>query len=228
MGQSLNITVRQALEHTLGKGFAEHVTLRVDGNNTPSGRIGEADDYENALIIFGEFLDARVVDYKWGEKDGKNIADIIINEDDTVIVKVKNDNQVSFRVFRNRSKQTNSTGITTLGEALAEIERLKGKIKSINESYAKLEKKNNELQKENRILERENFELHERLNNQGLVAMSALTNALSSHEGFVPESELDALKKENDRLRSEMSWEWENRTLEERERNENGKQGIFG
>lgn len=228
MGQPLNITVKEALEHTLGKGFAEHVTLRVDGNDTPSGCIGEADDYKNALIIFGEFLDARVVTYKWGEKDGKNIADIIVSEDDTVIVKVTNDNQVSFRVFRDRSKETNGTGITTLREALAEIERLKRRAKANNESYAKLEKKNNELQKENRILERENFELHERLNNQGLVAMSALANVLSTPKGFVSESEFDALKKENDRLRSEMSWEWENNLQEERRKNERGEQGIYG
>lgn len=221
MGQPLNITVKEALEHTLGKGFAERVTLRVDGNDTPSGCIGEADDYKNALIIFGEFLDARVVTYKWGEKDGKNTADIIVSEDDTVIVKVTNDNQVSFRVFRDRSKETNGTGITTLREALAEIERLKRRAKANNESYYKLEKKNNELQKENRILERENFELHERLNKKELSVMSVLTNALSG-------SRVEALEKEVQDLKSKMSWEWENNLQEERRKNERGKQGIFG
>lgn len=210
MGQDLKITVRQALEHTLKKGFADVITLKTLKAVDSFEVIGVSDDYQNALVMFNEFLDAGVAGYRWDVKDGRKTADIII---------------------RKCSKMTSPSGahgITTLKEALAEIEMLKCRIKKNNESYEKLEKKNNELQKQNRILERENYDLHERLNNQGLVAMSALANALSSREGFVPESEVDALRKENDRLRSEMSWEWENRTLEERERNERGEQGIFG
>lgn len=223
MGQSLNITVKQALEHTLKKGFASIITLKVQNNG---GVIGESDDYQMALVMFNEFLDARVADYKWGFRDSRSTADIIVNQNDVVHRKVTKNGGTSFEIHRKPGSQTvpsesDSIDITTLKEALAEIEILKGKIKSINESYYKLQKKNNELQKENRILERENFELHERLNKKELSVMSVLTNALSG-------SRVETLEKEIQDLKSKMSWEQENNLQEERRKNERGEQGIFG
>lgn len=202
MGQALNITVKQALEHTLEKGFADAITLKVQNNG---GVIGESDDYQTALVMFNEFLDARVADYKWDFKNNRKTADIIVNQNDVAEIR----------------RKSGTSGITDLKTALAEIERLRDKIKSINESYYKLEKKNNELQKENRILERENFELHEKLNKKELSVMSVLTNALSG-------SRVEALEKEVRDLKAQMSWEWENNLQEERRKNERGEQGIFG
>lgn len=223
MGQALNITVKQALEHTLEKGFADVITLKVQNNG---GVIGESDDYQMALVMFNEFLDARVADYKWDFKDRKSTADIIINQNDVVHRKVTKNGETFFEIHRKPHSQTvpsesGSSGITTLREALAEIERLKRRAKANNESYAKLEKKNNELQKENRILERGNFELHEKLNKKELSVMSVLKNALSG-------SRVEALEKEVQDLKSKMSWEWENNLQEERRKNERGEQGIFG
>lgn len=75
-------TVKEALKETIGNGHCDTVTLSVEDNGVV---IGEANGYEQALDRFVEILDARVVDYFWGSKDGKETADILVHQDDVDI-----------------------------------------------------------------------------------------------------------------------------------------------
>lgn len=77
--QSLNIPVKDVLDDTLGDCSAEWVTIREDGD---CNLLGEANDYQSALVVFEKFLNLRVTDYFWGSKNGKTGVDIIVDEDD--------------------------------------------------------------------------------------------------------------------------------------------------
>lgn len=77
--QSLNIPVKQALDDTMRDFDAEWVTIGVEDEGD---FLGEANDYQSALVVFEKFLNLRVVDCWWGIKNGKTGVDIIVDEDD--------------------------------------------------------------------------------------------------------------------------------------------------